>query len=319
MKPLSSLIGLLGIVASATAQSTFVASLAPVFPTPENSGIPASAEFSLSGSAVRFTIRFGLEFIIPASARLQGTSGEFAFDLGTPFIVIHSPGPWPDGYDGSTIFFDSFVLPDTVRADLVAGRTELFLRGSAVGDFSGAVLPVLVARPVIAGLDRHGSLLRFHFLAESPYRYTVQYAESVGTPLWSALTNILAETQTVEAVVTASVTNGPARFYRVRKDDIQSRVIGQVFICGCPAQRLADICCGPYQTGITVKTAGGDSLTNLNTGADGHFELLLQPGNYVLVPDGAGGSTLPSVEAAAIRVDKRQFLTVRIAYDNGIR
>ncbi len=323
MKQLSSLIGLLAIVASATAQSTFVASLAPVFPTPENSGIPASAQFSLSGSAVRFTIQFGREFIIPTSARFQGTSGEFAFDLGTPLIVIHSPGPWPDGYDGSTIFFGSFVLPDTVRADLVAGRTELFLRGSAVGDFSGAVLPVLVTRPVIAGLDRQGSLLRFHFMAESPYRYTVQYAESVGTPLWTplwlSLTNILAETQTVEAVVTDSVTNGPARFYRVRKDDIQSRVIGQVFICGCPAQRLGDICCWPYQTGITVKTAGGDSITNLNTGADGHFELLLQPGNYVLVPDGAGGSTLPSVEAVAIRVEKRQFLTVRIAYDNGIR
>ena len=315
MKRIISFIGLLGMVVSATAQSTFVASLAPLSPTPENSGIPASAEFSLAGSAVKFSIRFGREFIIPTSARL----GQFAFDLGTPLIVIHSPGPWPDGYDGSTTFFGSFVLPDPVRADLVAGRANLFLPGSSVGDFSGAVLPALVARPVIAGLDRQGTLLRFHFTAESPYRYTVEYAESVGKPLWLALTNILAETQTVEAVVTDSVTNGPARFYRIRKDDIQSRVIGQVFICGCPALPPGFLCCWPYQTGITVKTEGGDSVTNLTTSADGHFELLLQPGDYVLVPDGAGGGTLPTVETVPVRVEKRQFVTVRIEYDNGIR
>jgi hypothetical protein len=319
MKRTSSLIVLLGIVVSATAQSNFIASLAPEVPTPENSDISGSAAFSLTGSAVSFTIRFGLESIIPTSAHLRGENEEFKFELGTPFIVIHSPGPWPDGYDGSTTFSGSFLLPDSLRADLVAGRTDLFLPGSAVGDFSGAVLPVSIARPVIDGLVRQGSLFRFHFTAEPLYRYAVEYAESVKTPQWSPLTNILVEMQTVEAVVTDSVTNGPARFYRVRKESTQSGIIGQVFICGCPAQRAGDICCGPYQTGITVKTEGGASVTNLTTGQDGHFDLLLEPGDYVLVPDGAGQSTFPIVGTVPVRVEKRQFTTVRIEYDNGIR
>jgi len=320
MKRTSSLIVLLGMVVSATAQSAFIASLAPEVPTPENSDIPAHAEFSLTGSAVSFVIRFGLENIIPTSAHLPGEGAEFTFDLGTPFIVIHSPGPWPDGYDGSTTFSGSFLLPDSLRADLVAGRANLFLPGSAVGDFSGAVLPVSVARPVIAGLDRQGSLLRFQFTAEPLYRYAVQYSELVRAPQWLPLTNILVEMQTVEAVVTDSVTNGPERFYRIRKESTQSGVIGQVFICGCPAQGIPGVvCCGPYQTGITVKTEGGASVTNLTTGEDGHFELLLQPGNYVLVPDGAGGLTFPSVGTVPVRVEKRQFATVRIDYDNGIR
>lgn len=321
MKRTSSLLVLLGTVVSATAQSAFIASLAPEVPTPENSNIPASAEFSLTGSAVSFVIRFGLENIIPTSARLRGENREFTFELGTPFIVIHSPGPWPDGYDGSTTFSGSFLLPDSLRAELLAGRANLFLPGSAVGDFSGAVLPLSVARPVIAGLDRQGSLLRFHFTAEPLYRYAVEFSESVRAPApqWSPLTNILVEMQTVEAVVTDSVTNGPARFYRIHKEPTQSGVIGQVFICGCPVQGPDTICCWPYQTGITVKTEGGASVTNLTTGADGHFELLLKPGNYVLVPDGAGGLSLPSVGTVPVRVERRQFATVRIDYDNGIR
>ena len=319
MTRISSLILLLSAVVTANAQSTFLASLAPEVPMPDSSGIPASAEFSLHGSTVGFTIRFGLEGVVPATAHLRGTSSELAFELGAPFTVIHSPGPWPDGYDGSTTFSGSFLLPDTLPTDLVGGMTTLFLPGSVLGDVSGAVLPASTARPVITRIDREGSALRIHFAAEPPYRYLLEYANSVETPNWLPLTNITAEIRTNETVVTDDVTNASARFYRVRKEHLQSGVVGQVFLYGCPVQGPGIICYRPYQTSITVVTADGDSVAEVRTDKDGHFEISLKPGDYVLIPDGAGGLRLPSVEAVSVRVEKKQFTTVRVVYDSGMR
>jgi len=214
MKTTITLGALIGVLFSAHAQGTFRASLSTI--PPESSWFPAFGDFSLDGSSNRFSITFGYEGIIPTTARLVGTSSESVFDLGSPFIVIHSPLPSPDGYDGSTSFSGSFLLPDNLREDFIAGRTTLLLRGSDVGDFHGAVLPA--SRPLIQRLDRQGSTLRFQFTAEPLYRYTVEYTESAGAANWLALTNYLAKVQSFEAVVTDSVTNGGARFYRIRQE-----------------------------------------------------------------------------------------------------
>ena len=217
MKATIGLVALIGALLSAHAQGTFRASLSTI--PPENSWFPAFSDFSLDGSSNRFNITFGYEGIIPTTARLVGTSSESTFDLGPPHIVIHSPlppVPSPDGYDGSTSFFGSFLLPNDLREDFIAGRTTLFLLGSEVGDFRGAVLPA--SRPLVQGLDRQGSMLRFQFTAEALYRYTVEYTESVGATDWMSLTNYLAKIQSFEAVVTDSVTNAGARFYRIRKE-----------------------------------------------------------------------------------------------------
>lgn len=47
---------------------------------------------------------------------------------------------------------------------------------------------------------------------------------------WLALTNYRAKLQTIEAVVTDSLANGPRRFYRIRKEDCQCelRLAGSV-------------------------------------------------------------------------------------------
>ena len=217
MKTTITLVALIGALLSAHAQGTFKASLSTS--PPENAWFPAFAEFTLDGSSNRFNITFGYEYIIPTSARLVGTNSEFTFDLGPALIVIHSPGGpdgWPDGYDGSTSFFGSFLLADNLREDFVAGRTTLLLLGSGVGDFRGAVLPT--SRPLIRELDRQGSTLRFRFTAEVFYRYTVEYTESVGARNWLPLTNYVAKLGNFEAVVTDSVTNAGARFYRIRKE-----------------------------------------------------------------------------------------------------
>jgi hypothetical protein len=51
----------------------------------------------------------------------------------------------------------------------------------------------------------------------------------------------------------------------------------------------------------------------------GRFEVFLKPGNYILIPEGAGESSLPSVAAVAVCVEKKLLTPVRIVYDSGIR
>lgn len=74
-------------------------------------------------------------------------------------------------------------------------------------------------RPRIESLERQGSLLRFRFTGEPPNDYFVEFSESLPTTNWLCLTNYRAKIQTIEAVVTDSLTNCPVRFYRIRKQD----------------------------------------------------------------------------------------------------
>ena len=319
MNPMKILLGLLAAVVTSAAQNNFIASLDLVRNAPsDGAGFPARAEFSLDASTVKFTIRFGAEGVIPTAARLLG-SREFSFELGAPMIVIHSPGPWPDGFDGSTTFSGTFTLPDNLREDLSRSIVRVFLLGSALGDFEGAVLPYEITRPTIGAVERAGSSLRFHFVAEPSYEYALEATASLDKSGWSSITNFVAEGQPAEAVVTDTIADATARFYRIRKQRSASGVVGQVFIYGCPAQRPGDICERPYQTGITIRTQEGDVVSKLTTDRDGRFEQLLKPGRYVLVPDGAGEPQLPQVEVVPIRVWPKQLTTVTVEYDSGIR
>src|SRR2546425_11210554 len=90
---------ILAALLTTQAQSTLSSSLSPINPTPENSWFRATGEFSLDGTSTSFAVTFGLEAVIPSLARLVGTSSDFTFDLGSAHIAIHSPGPWPNGYD----------------------------------------------------------------------------------------------------------------------------------------------------------------------------------------------------------------------------
>jgi len=216
IKTIHSLVILFGIVAGSAAQNNFRATLTPVVPTPENSFITGAAAFALNGTNVSFTISVGLENIVPTTAQLVGPQSVSTFDLGTPFIVVHSPGPWPNGYDGSTAFFGTFAVPAGMLNDLVAERTTLQLLGSRVGDFSGTVLSAPL--PQLGSISRQGSSLQIRFAAEPPYRYTVEHAETVGTTNTIGLTNVSALSQKFEAVVTDSTSVTDARFYRIRRE-----------------------------------------------------------------------------------------------------
>lgn len=133
---------LLASLLTPQAQGAFSSSLSPVVSTPDNSWLRATGEFSLDGASTGFMISFALEGVVPTAARLVGLSTDFLFDLGPAHIAFHSPGPWPNGYDGATLFYGSFLLPDALRDDFTGGRTTLLLTGSVLGDFQGAVVPV---------------------------------------------------------------------------------------------------------------------------------------------------------------------------------
>ena len=202
---------LLGATAAAMAQSNFIANLT----SSESPSITGAAAFTLNGTAVNFTLSLTQEDVVPESAQLVGPQSTFEFDLGEPFITIHSPGPWPNGYDGSTAFFGSFTLPDELEDDFVAGRTTLELLGSRMGDFRGPVLPAQT--PQIAAFTRNGSMVQLSFTAEPPYQYTIEYSASLGNSNRLSFTNVSALSQTFETVISDPITNS-ARFYRVRRD-----------------------------------------------------------------------------------------------------
>jgi hypothetical protein len=82
---------------------------------------------------------------------------------------------------------------------------------------------LLPPAPVIEGLERGASLLRFRFTGAPPYDYFVEFTDSLPASNWLSLTNFRAKIEAIEAVVTDPLTNGPARFYRVRRQDCLCR------------------------------------------------------------------------------------------------
>jgi hypothetical protein len=318
MKALNALFALLAVVVSSHAQSNFIASLefAPHY-SPGAVPIPAQAEFALEADSLAFTIRFGQEDVLPTTAYLYGISlGPVPFDLGPPSIVIHSPGPWPDGYDGSTSFSGTIPLSDSVRAELLRETIEIILRGSALGDFRGSILAHNGTRPALGAVERTGSNLRFHFTAEPLFEYALEATASLNEQGWASVTNFVADGQTAEAVFTGNLGDASMQFYRIRKQSGVSGLVGRSFIYVCPVIGPGAICLSPYPTGITIKTEVGDFVTRVTTDGDGRFEKLLAPGRYVLVPDPGG---IPNVADKPIVVWPKQLTTVVIVYDSGIR
>lgn len=181
--------------------------------------VDGTAAFVIEGNLVRFSIFINLENVVPVSAHLSGTQGDFPFDLGTPHIVVASPGPWPYGYDGGTFFQGSFMMPINLATDFLAGQATLQLLGSSKGDFSGQVLPALP--PSISSVrQQQFGLLQLSFVAESPYRYQVEAISSLGSSVTvnSVVTNISVLNQSHEAVVVDAPAGTSMRFYRVRRD-----------------------------------------------------------------------------------------------------
>jgi hypothetical protein len=153
----------------------------------------------------------------------SGAPIPFSFNHGLIFsnrVVFHvDPGPPPSQTYWNYTVSNSV---DGLRMEGTLGTVQ-HPCADLPGQFSHSnVVAVLVPpRPVIEGLERVGGLLRFRFTGEPPNDYFVEFAESFPATNWLSLTNFRAKLQTIEAVVTDSLTNRPARFYRLRQQDCQ--------------------------------------------------------------------------------------------------
>ena len=157
-----------------------------------------------------------------------GPGGAFAFSFSNGIVFpdrIEFRGPLlPPGPDQPSF---SYTLSNSADALRISGTLTLPCLGCAdiptEFEHTNVVATLLPPAPVIEGLERDASLLRFRFTGVPPYDYFVEYTDSLPASNWLSLTNFRAKLQTIEAVVTDPLTNGPARFYRVRRQDCLCR------------------------------------------------------------------------------------------------
>jgi hypothetical protein len=73
----------------------------------------------------------------------------------------------------------------------------------------------------------------------------------------------------------------------------------------------------PYEATIAIVDATGRTVAKAHSGPDGRFEIVLEPGTYVLRPESA--DMYPQAPAQTVSVAGNRFTPVRIVYDSGIR
>jgi hypothetical protein len=158
-----------------------------------------------------------------------GPVGAFAFSFSNGMVFpdrIEFRGLFlPPGPDQPSF---SYTLSDSADALLIiSGTVTLPCPGCAdvptQFEHTNVAVRLLPPAPVIEGLERGASLLRFRFTGAPPYDYFVEFTDSLPASNWLCLTNFRAKLQTIEAVVTDPLTNGPARFYWVRRQDCLCR------------------------------------------------------------------------------------------------
>jgi hypothetical protein len=76
-------------------------------------------------------------------------------------------------------------------------------------------------------------------------------------------------------------------------------------------------CLTPYSAQLVVLDGAGAVVTRVTSDADGHFELDLPPGDYVITP--LGGDPFPIAQPISVVVRAGEYLAVQINYDTGIR
>src|SRR5206468_4809215 len=235
---------------------------------------------------------------------------------GVHFPLPWPPEPWQFDYGAGTSFGWTFPLPDNLREDFVNGRTTLVLLGGTVGDFRGRVLPA--SPPIIESLDWQGTSFGVHFTAEPPYRYTVQYRDSVGVTSWLDLGEVGAVSQPFEALVMDSATKSGARFYQIRREllaDLRLEgIVGQAFVEGYCHVIAPGIDCSPrpFPSSLGVLSTSGELIARFTTAADGRFHISLSAGDYALVFLHPLGWPYPAWVAApvTVKVKPRELTTV---------
>ena len=102
---------------------------------------------------------------------------------------------------------------------------------------------------------------------------------------------------------------------------IESGIRGLVTIGPiCPVMQEGVPCPDlPFSATIVVEDGAGSEITRVRSGDDGIFEVSLDPGSYVLVPQSPNPGAPPFASQQAVEVVADAYTEVLIQYDSGIR
>ena len=80
----------------------------------------------------------------------------------------------------------------------------------------------------------------------------------------------------------------------------------------------ASPCVTPYAAQLVIVDGNGVTVTRITSGADGHFQVSLPPGNYVIQPT-PGVDGVPSGTPLEVNVVAGDYAVVEVDYDTGLR
>jgi hypothetical protein len=100
--------------------------------------------------------------------------------------------------------------------------------------------------------------------------------------------------------------------------DIASGIAGDVILRPVsPVERPGSVNQRPYQALIGVTNEAGQTVAEVRSGPDGRFEIILEPGTYVLHPE--SDAIYPQAAPQTVTVVEHHVTPVHIVYDSGIR
>ena len=98
-----------------------------------------------------------------------------------------------------------------------------------------------------------------------------------------------------------------------------SGIEGQVLLGPmCPVVQQGQECPDqPYQATLTVASRNGVQIAQFQSDAQGHFQVSLVPGEYILHPESPNG--LPFAGDQSFMVETGSYTQITVHYDSGIR
>jgi hypothetical protein len=88
----------------------------------------------------------------------------------------------------------------------------------------------------------------------------------------------------------------------------------------CPVMKADSPCPDkPLEAEIEVQAPNGDVVARVKSGSDGTFEVTVQPGQYVLVPQPPSEMGFPYGKPVHVVVGPHRFTRVTVSFDTGIR
>ena len=98
-----------------------------------------------------------------------------------------------------------------------------------------------------------------------------------------------------------------------------SGIEGQVLLGPmCPVVQQGQDCPDqPYQATLTIFSRNGVQVTQIQSDAQGRFQVSLVPGEYILHPESLNG--LPFASDQSFVVETGRYTQITVHYDSGIR